>query len=100
MADFGNVHNVEKFKRDGDALLRQVIGNFFSAEVELFYYPTNELLQRFGVNIQLVPLRNVYTIGNDITLLSKQTITWRNQVFLLSLRQVINDAIWKIYRWS
>ena len=60
MADFGNVHNVEKFKRDGDALLRQVIGNFFSAEVELFYYPTNELLQRFGVNIQLVPLRNVY----------------------------------------
>lgn len=69
MADFGNVHNVEKFKRDGDALLRQVIGNFFSAEVELFYYPTNEFFQRFGVNILQAPLRNVYSVGNDIILL-------------------------------
>ncbi len=83
MADFGNVHNVEKFKRDGEALLRQVISNFFSAEVELFYYPTNELLQRYGVNIQQSPLHKC----------KRRTIRREREFEILNNRNVWNQFI-------
>lgn len=65
MKSFSQIVGFEKFTKGYYRLLQNTLSVFFSAEVQLLYSPKRQLISRYGIDISLEPLREVYIVDDN-----------------------------------